>query len=136
MVDVEAMYNPVRVPAYDRNCLRFLRRVNGLNVEYRMTSHLFGGVWCSSSSTFALRQTVIDCPTSQLVEDTARKSFFVDDLLKYVKTRDGAVQVIHGTKLAVKSDGFNLTKFAVNDSHLLDSIAEHERAQRDLSWDA
>ena len=135
MVDVEAMYNPVRVPAYDRNCLRFLRRVNGLNVEYRMTSHLFGGVWCSSSSTFALRQTVIDCPTSQLVEDTARKSS-VDDLLKSVKTRDEAVQVIHSTKLDVKFDGFNLTKFAVNDSHLLNSIAENERAQRDLSWDA
>ena len=42
----------VKMPMKDRNALRFLwQEEDGSKVEYRMTSHLFGGVWCASSST-------------------------------------------------------------------------------------
>ena len=44
MADIKAMYLQVRVPEVDRDCLRFLWQCDGEIVEYRMTSHLFGGV--------------------------------------------------------------------------------------------
>ena len=45
----------VKIPETDRNALRFLWYDDDENiVSYRMTSHLFGGIWCSSSSTYAL----------------------------------------------------------------------------------
>ncbi|XP_071848513.1 uncharacterized protein [Apostichopus japonicus] len=41
--DIEAMYNQVRIPARDRDALRFLWYINGKLRYLRMTSHLFGG---------------------------------------------------------------------------------------------
>ena len=81
-----------------------------------MTLHLFGGVWCARSSTFALRQTVADPSVSEMIKSTMNKSFFVDDLLESVKTKEEAQEVIFGTRK--KSGGFNLTKFIVNDVQL------------------
>ena len=129
MADVESMYHQVRIPLKDRNCLRFLWDVNGQNQELRMTSHLFGGVWCAASSTYALRQTVVDFPSSQLVNDTVLHCFYVDDLLKSVRTYSEAVEVIQSTKELLKSGGFNLTKFVVSDTRLFDLIEETDRAK-------
>ena len=129
MADVESMYHQVRIPLKDRNCLRFLWDVNGQNQEFRMTSHLFGGVWCAASSTYALRQTVVDFPSSQLVNYTVLHWFYVDDLLKSVRTYSEAVEVIQGTKELLKSGGFNLTKFVVSDTRLFDLIVETDRAK-------
>lgn len=58
--DVEAMYNQVKIPIYDRNALRFLWDGDGILRHFRMTSHLFGGIWCASSATYALRRTLHD----------------------------------------------------------------------------
>ena len=71
--DIEAMYTQVTIPEKDRNTLRFLWQIGGSVVEYRMTSHLFRGLWCASSSTFALRMNVDDVPTSELVGKTIRR---------------------------------------------------------------
>ena len=44
--DIEAKYHRVKIPMKDRNALRFLwQEEDGSKMEYRMTSHLFGGVW-------------------------------------------------------------------------------------------
>ena len=107
--DIEAMYLQVRISVKDRNTLRFLWQTDGSVVEYRMTSYLFGGVWCASSSTFALRKIVDDVSTSELVSDTICRSFYVDDMLSSVRNRDEAVEVIDGTKLALEHGGFRLT---------------------------
>ena len=76
MADVEAMYMQVKIPLEDRNALRFLWYKDESIREYRMTSHLFGGVWCASSSTYALRRIVDDFPTSDLIVDTVCRIFF------------------------------------------------------------
>ena len=69
MADIEAMYL-CKNPPKDRNALRFLWDVNNSRCRFRMTSHLFGGVWCSSSSTYILRRTVEDAETTDLIKDT------------------------------------------------------------------
>ena len=128
--DIEAMYHQVKIPMKDRNALRFLwQEEGGPKVEYRMTSHLFGGVWCASSSTYALRKIVQDTSTNELVTDTICRSFYVDDMLRSVRTREEAADVIRGTKQALKYGGFNLTKYVVNDTQLLQSIDVADRAK-------
>ena len=129
MGDIEAMYLQVRVPQHDRNALRFLWCRNGQETELRMTSHLFGGVWCSASSTYALRRTVVDNPCSELVKDVVMRSFYVDDLATSVQSTSEALQVINETKQVVKQGGFNLTKFVVSDPELLDQIDPADRAK-------
>ena len=98
--------------------------------EYRMMTHLFGGVWCASSSTIALRKIVDDVSTSQLVGNTIRRSFYVDDVLSSVRSRDEAVvEVIEGTRQALEYDGFRLTKYVMNDAQLLQTVDVEDRAK-------
>ena len=99
LADIESMYLQIRIPESDRNALRFLwyDKLDGAVVEYRMTSHLFGGIWCASSSAYALRRTVLDCQPSPLIEQTILKAFYVDDMLKSVQSIEQASEIIHGT---------------------------------------
>ena len=129
MADVQSMYLQVQIPLKDRNALRFMWVDGDLVRHFRMTSHLFGGVWCASSATFALRRTVQDCEVSDITCNTVNHAFYVDDLLKSVHSRSDALEVIHGTRRALGHGGFLLTKFVVNDSHLLQEIGLNERAK-------
>lgn len=92
--DVEAMFHQVKVPTENRDVLRFLWWPEGdtsaqLEV-YRMTSHLFGGTWCSSVCAYALQQTAKDNADDFEAEvvDTVLKDFYVDDCLSYVYSID------------------------------------------------
>ena len=58
----------------------------------------------------------------ELVTYTVCRSFYADDMLRSVRTREEAADVIRGTKQELKYDGFNLTKYVVNDTQLLESI--------------
>ena len=128
MADIESTYLQVRIPPRDRNALRFLWFVNDALTHYRMTSHLFGGVWCASSSTYALRRTAIDAGASDVVRNTIMRLFYVDDLLTSVSDKETASEIINGTQDALKAGGFRLTKFVVNDPELLGQIAPEDRA--------
>ncbi|XP_038046729.1 uncharacterized protein LOC119720934 [Patiria miniata] len=123
--DIEAMYNQVKIPPRDRDALRFLWYSDGLLEYYRMTSHLFGGVWCASSSTYALSRTVIDTPNVHpLVRYTVNKSFYVDDCLSSVSSKTDAKTVIKETPKVLRKGGFSLKKFVVNDEELLSEVSE------------
>ena len=94
-----------------------------------MTCHLFGGSWCSSSSTYALRRVLVDnFGADTLICDTINHAFYVDDCLKSVTSREQALNVYRGTKELLAKGGFNLTKFMANDSVLLQAIPIEDRA--------
>ena len=140
LADIEAMYYQVIMPPNDRDAFRFLWFCDdGSVAHYRMTRHLFGGVWCSSSSTYALRRVCSEAVNvDPIVIDTILRSFYVDDCLKSVATKQEAVKVIHGTKDLLKQGGFNLTKFVVNDSDLLSSVPldDHAKEVKQLGLEA
>lgn len=131
MSDVEAMYYQVLVPITDRDALRFLWVNEDGSVKHcRMTRHLFGGVWCSSIATYALRKScglVEDC--DPLASEIVHKSFYVDDCLISVASPEDVMRVVQGTKSVLKEGGFNLTKFVINDQELLSRVPPDDRAK-------
>ena len=131
--DVESMYHQVRIPVSDRDCFRFLWFQDGDDVTCRMTSHLFGGVWCASSSTYALRRTVQDFSCTDLARDTVLRSFYVDDMLRSANTKAEASEAIYHTKDVLSKGGFRLTKFVANDPELLSNMNEADVTQK--IWD-
>ena len=130
MADIQAMYMQVKVPPRDRNALRFLWTVNGSVQQFRMTSHLFGGVFCASSSAYALRRTMADYPTetSDIVKQAIFKNFYVDDLLQSAKSVDEALEVIRGATDVLRHGGFKLTKVVASDVDLISQVDEADRA--------
>jgi len=131
MADIEAMYYQVSIPREQRDVLRFLwlDRNNNNVMKYRMRRHVFGGVWCAASSTYALRRTVNDDPTvSALVRSVVLDSFYVDDCL--VSTHDSSdirTIFVEVTKQIAKG-GFRLTKFVTN-CEVAEEIPVQDRAK-------
>ena len=128
IADVEAMYLQVRIPVEDRNALRFLWHEGDRVVQYRMTSHLFGGIWCAASSTFALRCTARDPEVSQLVRDTICRSFYVDDLLRSTPSIGEGKEVVLGVPEATSKYGFHVTKFVCSHAELYEGVEAEDRA--------
>lgn len=135
--DIEAMYNQIAIPSKDRDALRFLWfGVDGELVHYRMTRHLFGGVWCAASSAFALKTSVDLVPeVESVVRNAIVNSFYVDDMLQSVKSKEQATLIIERVSEVVAKCGFRLTKFVANDPDILACVAVDERAKevKDLS---
>ena len=126
--DVKTMYLNVRIPILDRDCLRFLWMVDGRLVEYRMSSHLFGAVWCSASSTYALRRTLRDFQASFEVTQVVERSMYVDDLLRSLQDVFHAAFVIVQVYQILRKGGFHLTKFIATDPRMLKGIPVEDLA--------
>ena len=145
MADIEAMFYQVRVPADQRDFLRFLWWPGGdLNAEieeYRMMVHPFGAVSSPSCSNYALRTTANENEEEygSEVAQTLRCNFYVDDCLQSVSTEAKAKDQIDGLRQACDKGGFCLTKFICNRRSVLESIPEEERSKDvktlDLNYD-
>ena len=125
MSDITAMYNQIKIPSSDRDDLRFLWLEDDSIVHYRMTSHLFGGVWCSSSSSYALRKTA-DLTSHPMLKNIIKSSFYVDDLMWSTNCIEDATDLMPQLKSLLAQRGFHLNKF----------IATHEDMLSDISPDA
>ncbi|XP_071085629.1 uncharacterized protein [Haliotis cracherodii] len=133
--DIESMYHRVKVADQHRNALRFLWWKNGElggDIEvYRMTSHLFGGIWSSSCANYALRKTAadnaddFDKDTIQTVTD----NFYVDDCLKSVDSKEKGIKLVQNVYDLLQRGGFRLTKWTSNSRTVLQSIPVEERAK-------
>ena len=114
MSDIESMFHQVRIPIYDRDALRFLwYDKHGRMRHYHMTSHLFGGVWCSSSATYAIRRLLNDYDVDDIVAQVLHDSFYVDDCLISLPTQGGAIHAVLGTSSLLDKGGFKLTKIYI-----------------------
>ncbi|XP_071094883.1 uncharacterized protein [Haliotis cracherodii] len=133
--DIESMYHRVKVADQHRNALRFLWWKNGElggDIEvYRMTSHLFGGIWSSSCANYALRKAAadnvddFDKDTIQTVTD----NFYVDDCLKSVDSKEKGIKLVQNVCDLLQRGGFRLTKWTSNSRTVLQSIPVEERAK-------
>lgn len=128
--DIKAMYHQVKVPLADRDALRFLWYRGGELQHLRMSSHLFGGVWCAAASTYALRRTVLDHPHAHpMLRHIVLNSMYVDDCLISVRDEAGAFLVLDALPELLMTGGFVLTKFVVNVPYMLNEIPEARRAK-------
>ena len=121
--DITAMYNQVRVPQDDRDALRFLWFEGDDILQLRMTSHLFGGVWCACVSSYALQKAVADEHCATDVQCAVLKSFYVDDLLYSFDDKEGGARVINAIDTVMRDNGFQLSKFNANDGSLLSNLS-------------
>ena len=127
--DVESMYYQVRVPVGDRNALRFLwYGSSGHVTTYRMTSHVFGGVWCSSAATYAMRRVIEDHECDPAVANVIMNSFYVDDCLLSMEDRDIVTDCLLQVKSTLQKGGFRLTKMIGNDDSIVQRIPDEDKA--------
>ena len=133
------MFLQIRIPLHERNALRFLwKRENSNEIEtFRMTSHLFGGCFCSASSTYALRKITELFHMSDATRTIILKSFYVDDLLHSCPTLMEARSLISESREVLRLGGFNLRSFVVNDSDLTDvtPVDEVQNIEKSLLTD-
>ena len=116
--DIEEMFCQVRVPPHAKDVLRFLWWEDDDPekplMHYRMTNHLFGGVYSPSAATFALRQVAEGNHEvfNKDAMETISKNFYVDDCLKSVPTEDSAITLTAELQELLAEGGFRLTKMA------------------------
>ena len=133
MADIEAMFHQVRVTPVHRDALRFLWWQDDQMAEepaiFRMTAHLFGGVWSPSCAGYALQQTFEDYG-KDLHEEVkrARRNFYVDDLLLSVNSPGKATIILHRLRQMLDKGGFRLTKWICNHKEVLKTVPQTERA--------
>ena len=143
--DLECMFYQVKVPALQRDFLRFLWWPGGdiskEVIECRMHTHIFGATSSPAVATFALHKTAADNAdffSSEAVE-TVKRSFYVDDCLKSLPTVGEAVALAIELRELTQQGGFHLAKWVSNSRELLSSIPDKDRSKNvqsvDLDYD-
>lgn len=128
--DIQSMFHQVKVCPENRDVLRFLWYKDGnLDAEpttYRMTVHLFGGIWSPSCCNFALRQTLNDNVEDSEHRESISKCFYVDDCLSSVSESSQAINFVNTTTSVLSKGGFRLTKWMSNSHDVISAIPESE----------
>ena len=135
VADAEAMYHQVRVNPNDADALKFMWFPDGdlskQPEKYQMLVHLFGGIWSSSCANYALRRTALDNSDKfdAYIVSTVQRDFYVDDLIKSVKTSEDAIRMQQQLTRMLACGGFHLTKWNSNCRRVLDAIPLDERSK-------
>ncbi|XP_038061252.1 uncharacterized protein LOC119731982 [Patiria miniata] len=141
MADIEGMFHQVRVSMADRDALRFLwwkgDDIESQPLMYRMTAHLFGGVWSPSCANFTLKRVAQDYHElyDTATIETIDQNFYVDDCLKSVSSEDEATRLVSHLRELLARGGFRLTKWLSNSRAVLKSLPQAECAKAVTSMD-
>ena len=128
--DLEAMFLQLKVPPKDRNALRFIwKDKQGKIQHFRMTSHLFGGVWCPAAAMFVLRKTIELFGDNSDLDDAMCRSFYVDDLLQSFMSKHDLEKALFYTKKLLLKGGFNLNKLLCNITDTMEKIPDEDKAK-------
>ena len=131
--DIEAMYHQVHVPLADSDSLRFLwtSDVNSNDEPdtLHMLVHVFGAKDSPACANFALKTTARDNQQNfdPQTYESVIKSFYMDDLLKSVKTETEAIKLALELVEMLKRGGFRLHKFLSNSKSVMDALPSSER---------
>ena len=126
--DIKAMYFQVIIPVDQRDMLRFLWfDGDGNLIHLRHCRHIFGGVWCSSSSQFVLRKS-IETEDNAVIRNAVLSSFYVDDCLRSVDQLLELIILTTALPAKLNEHGYTMTKMLVNDPGVLETIPEEHRA--------
>ena len=131
--DIRAMYNQVRLPVRDRDMARFLYYTNDGKLKcFRLATHFFGGIFCSASSTWALRRTVEDSEQVRpLVAKTIRDDFYVDDCLTSQPTTADIADVAVGICEVCDEGKFYIHKM-VSTCQQVHELVDEERLGKEV----
>lgn len=134
VADVEEMFMQVAVPERDRGALRFLwwssDNLSEAPKEYQMNVHPFGATSSPFCASFALRQTASGVEGyNDLVLNSVRQNFYVDDCLISFKTVEEAQVFVQQIRKLLGAKGFKLKKWISNHREALDSIPPGDLAQ-------
>lgn len=112
----------------DEDALRFIWYIDCKVVCYRMTSHLFGDVWCASSSAYALKRIAVYCESvDPSIVNSINKLFYVDDFLKSQDSLEAEKFDLHEIPKVLSTGGFDLKRFVGNNQSLLHEALEIHR---------
>jgi hypothetical protein len=93
-----------------------------LAAVYRMTSHLFGGLWSPSAANYAIRRTSIDFTDDATVVYALQNNFYVGDVLKSCETEQEVVKLAKDLKATLAKAGFVLTKWTSNNHEVVKEV--------------
>ena len=136
--DVTAMYLQLLIPEHQRDVLRFLWIDDDGNlVELRMTRHIFGGIWCAASTTYAIRRAMKEAGASHVISKILEDSMYVDDLLYSPPPHVLAPQLAEKIRQLGESKNFCFVKWNGTPQEILEFIPdEHkEKGDREIETD-
>lgn len=121
------MYNQVKVLDEDADVLRFLwwedRNLEEFS-EFQMMTHKFGAADSPSCANY-----------SEEAVNTIKDDFYVDDLVKSVRSVEDAKSLSREVTELLGSAGFRLTKWMSSHREVLALIPNYERSQPTLDLD-
>ena len=132
--DIQKMFFNFFVNAEDRDYLRFLWSDHEGNTQtWRMKVHLFGACSSPAVATYGLRKIADD--HSYISEKAARfirQDFYVDDGITSVDSEEAAIDLVAEARAICQEGNLRLHKFCSNNSAVLSTIPESERAVQNI----
>ena len=97
-------------------------------LTYRMTSHLFGGVWSPSCAAYAMQKTALDNQNDfdACAITTELDNLYVDDCLFSTPDAHRCTMIVQQLCQLLAKGGFRLTKCISNSRDVLSSIPKEE----------